>query len=112
MRAVVIDQQLRFTEFAELREPREGEIVVDVLQAGICETDLQLCRGYMGFQGIPGHEFVGIARGGRFAGQRVVGEINCACNKCSACLRGMGNHCPNRTVIGMRVVIADDIQAP
>lgn len=97
----MIDQQLRFTEFAELREPREGEIVVDVLQAGICETDLQLCRGYMGFQGIPGHEFVGIARGGRFAGQRVVGEINCACNKCSACLRGMRNHCPNRTVIGI-----------
>ena len=48
-------------------------------RAGVCETDLQLVRGYMGFQGVLGHEFVGVARTGPLAGRRVVGEINCSC---------------------------------
>ena len=74
---------------------------VHVIQAGICETDLQLVAGYMGFSGIPGHEFVGIAESGPFAGQRVVGEINCTCQQCEFCQRGLGNHCPNRSVIGI-----------
>ncbi|MEY3172553.1 MAG: hypothetical protein RLZZ436_466 [Planctomycetota bacterium] len=101
MRAVVFDGELRFTSAAELREARADEIAVDVLEAGICETDLQLCRGYMGFRGIPGHEFVGIARSGRYAGQRVVGEINCACRVCSVCRSGLVTHCPERTVVGI-----------
>jgi D-arabinose 1-dehydrogenase-like Zn-dependent alcohol dehydrogenase len=67
VRAVVFDSRLHFTPDATLRNPRGSEILVDVLQAGICETDLQLCQGYMGFQGILGHEFVGIARTGQFA---------------------------------------------
>ncbi|MCH5373765.1 MAG: alcohol dehydrogenase catalytic domain-containing protein, partial [Planctomycetes bacterium] len=70
-------------------------------QAGICETDLQLRKGYMGFSGVLGHEFVGIARDGAYAGQRVVGEINCNCQQCEMCCRGLGNHCPHRTVIGI-----------
>lgn len=74
---------------------------VRVLQAGICETDLQLVKGYMGFSGVLGHEFVGVAESGKFAGQRVVGEINCVCNSCPMCDRGLGNHCPTRTVIGI-----------
>lgn len=101
MRAVIFQDELRFTQDAVLGEPRPGEVVVDVLQAGICETDLQLCRGYMGFRGTLGHEFVGVARSGRFAGQRVVGEINCACNSCDLCAQGLQNHCPDRTVIGI-----------
>ncbi len=81
--------------------PQSGEVMVDVIEAGICETDLQLAEGYMGFSGIPGHEFVGVARAGKHAGCRVVGEINCNCRRCSLCQSGLGNHCPRRTVIGI-----------
>ncbi len=81
--------------------PQAGLIPVRVLTAGICETDLQLIQGYMGFQGILGHEFVGIAESGVFSGQRVCGEINCACRKCDTCRQGRFTHCPNRTVIGI-----------
>jgi threonine dehydrogenase-like Zn-dependent dehydrogenase len=79
----------------------EGEVLVNVLCAGICETDLQLIRGYMGFSGVLGHEFVGIALTGPLAGRRVVGEINCSCWKCKTCLAGRPTHCPNRTVLGI-----------
>lgn len=81
--------------------PRQGEIPVRVLRAGICETDLQLVRGYMNFRGVLGHEFVGIAEDGPLAGQRVAGEINAACETCAACLSGRGNHCPRRSVLGI-----------
>lgn len=101
MRAIVFDQTLQFRADAVLRSPGSDEVVVDVIKAGICETDLQLCKGYMGFSGTLGHEFVGKARSGRFAGQRVVGEINCACHACEMCRRQLSNHCPNRTVIGI-----------
>lgn len=75
--------------------------MVKVLCAGVCETDLQLIRGYMGFNGVLGHEFVGVAEDGPFAGQRVVGEINCNCRQCPTCLAGRPTHCPNRTTIGI-----------
>ena len=101
MRAIIFDQTLQFRTDAALRPPGNDEVIVDVIKAGICETDLQLCKGYMGFSGTLGHEFVGIARSGRFAGQRVVGEINCACHACEMCRRQLTNHCPNRTVIGI-----------
>ncbi len=101
MRAVVFDDRLRFTSMAELRPAQNSEIVIDVTKAGICETDLQLCQGYMGFQGTLGHEFVGIARTGKFAGQRVVGEINCSCHACQMCRAGLSHHCPTRTVVGI-----------
>ena len=81
--------------------PPAGTIQVDVLKAGICETDLQLIRGYMGFSGVLGHEFVGIARSGKYAGQRVVGEINCACGCCEYCEADLPNHCPHRSVVGI-----------
>lgn len=82
-------------------QPGDGEVLVRVLRAGICETDLQLMQGYMGFCGVLGHEFVGIAESGPLAGQRVVGEINCSCWDCETCRRGLPTHCPNRTVIGI-----------
>ena len=81
--------------------PREGEVLVRVLRAGVCETDLQLIRGYMGFTGVLGHEFVGVAESGPFKGRRVVGEINCSCWKCETCRAGAPSHCPNRTVLGI-----------
>ncbi|MEO1525122.1 MAG: alcohol dehydrogenase catalytic domain-containing protein [Planctomycetota bacterium] len=82
-----------------VRKP--GEVLVEIEQAGICETDLQLAQGYMGFEGILGHEFVGIASEGKFSGKRVVGEINCACRDCDTCLAGRPTHCPHRTVVGI-----------
>jgi threonine dehydrogenase-like Zn-dependent dehydrogenase len=92
---------VRYTDAHPDPRPAAGEVPVRVIQAGICETDLQLMRGYMGFEGILGHEFVGIARQGRFAGRRVVGEINCACGECERCHAGLGNHCPHRSVLGI-----------
>ncbi|MDA1183643.1 MAG: alcohol dehydrogenase catalytic domain-containing protein [Acidobacteria bacterium] len=80
---------------------RDGEVLVRVVRAGICDTDLQLIRGYMGFTGVLGHEFVGIAEDGPLTGRRVVGEINCNCRRCPTCLTGRPTHCPHRTTIGI-----------
>ena len=77
---------------------------IRLLYGGICNTDLELKRGYYGFRGTPGHEFVGevVEAGDRsFIGKRVVGEINLACGKCEWCARGLGRHCPKRTVLGI-----------
>lgn len=82
-------------------QPLPGEVLVRVSCAGICETDLQLLQGYMGFRGTLGHEFVGVADTGRYAGRRVVGEINCSCHQCPTCLEGLPNHCPQRSVLGI-----------
>src|SRR5262245_2506197 len=87
----------------EYPKPRagEGEVLVRVLRAGICETDLQILRGYMGFRGVLGHEFVGVAQSGAYAGRRVASEINLSCSRCDMCQGGLANHCPNRTVLGI-----------
>jgi len=81
--------------------PAEEEVLVRVVRAGVCDTDLQLIGGYMGFGGVLGHEFVGIAEEGPLATRRVVGEINCNCRRCSTCLAGRPTHCPHRTTIGI-----------
>jgi threonine dehydrogenase-like Zn-dependent dehydrogenase len=77
--------------------------VVKVHLAGICATDLQIFQGYMGFRGVPGHEFVGsVSEGPRdLLGERVVGEINFGCGRCENCARGLSRHCPNRSVMGI-----------
>ncbi len=102
MRAVVLDHHTlsQRTDYPA-PSPREGEVLVRVLRAGVCETDLQLIRGYMGFHGVLGHEFVGVAESGPFKGRRVVGEINCSCWTCPTCRAGRPSHCPNRTVLGI-----------
>ncbi len=77
---------------------------IRVVLAGICNTDLELQRGYYGFRGTPGHEFVGIVEESddlRWIGKRVAGEINLACGTCDWCARGLGRHCPHRTVLGI-----------
>lgn len=81
--------------------PAPGECRVQVLLAGVCATDLALARGYMGFRGVPGHEFVGRALDGPLAGRRVVGEINAGCGACAICRAGDARHCPGRTVLGI-----------
>lgn len=77
--------------------------LVRVRLAGICSTDLQILQGYMGFLGVPGHEFVGEVCEGPTAlvGKRVVGEINFACGCCDLCHRGLARHCPTRRVLGI-----------
>lgn len=82
----------------------EGFARIRLLAAGICSTDLELQRGYYGFSGTPGHEFVGEvteAADKAWIGKRVVGEINLACGHCDWCKRGLGRHCPTRTVLGI-----------
>jgi threonine dehydrogenase-like Zn-dependent dehydrogenase len=104
MRAIVIDNGVSLRR--DYREPAQtpGESIVRVRMAGICGTDLELANGYMGFRGIPGHEFVGEVvetATSSLRGRRVVGEINAACGECRACAEGLGRHCPNRTVLGI-----------
>jgi threonine dehydrogenase-like Zn-dependent dehydrogenase len=89
-------------------EPRptrsEGFALIRLLCGGICNTDLELQRGYYGFAGTPGPEFVGEvieADSREWIGRRVVGEINLACGACQWCRRGLGRHCPQRTVLGI-----------
>ena len=102
MQACLLEQGVcRYVQDATPPIPQPHEVLVRVQLAGICETDLQLLRGYMNFSGIPGHEFVGVAMSGRYAGQRVVGEINCcACPACRAQPEHR-QHCPSRSVIGI-----------
>jgi threonine dehydrogenase-like Zn-dependent dehydrogenase len=93
-------------EIVRRRKPqrRRGWSVVRLLCAGICNTDIELRRGYYGFRGIPGHEFAGevVESDDRnLLGKRVVGEINIPCRKCDWCRRGLGRHCPRRTVLGI-----------
>lgn len=82
---------------------RSQRALVKVHLAGICSTDLQILKGYMGFTGVPGHEFVGSVSEGpnKFIGQRVVGEINFGCGDCDYCHRDLSRHCPNRSVMGI-----------
>ena len=82
-------------------DPRHALIKVHL--AGVCSTDLQIFNGYMGFKGVPGHEFVGSVVEGpsEFVGKRVVGEINFGCGQCDACRRDLSRHCPNRSVMGI-----------
>lgn len=81
-----------------------GFALIRMRVAGICNTDLELQRGYYGFSGIPGHEFVGEvveADSPLLLGRRVVGEINLACGHCAFCAAGLGRHCDARTVLGI-----------
>lgn len=101
---------LRFVEnqliLAEIGKPlAENEALVRVTKSGICNTDIEIVRGYAGFEGTIGHEFVGIveqsADAPELIGKRVVGEINAGCGVCKLCQKGDSRHCPTRTVLGI-----------
>jgi threonine dehydrogenase-like Zn-dependent dehydrogenase len=84
--------------------PSSGEALVRVLKAGICNTDIELLRGYYPYRGVLGHEFVGVVAAADdrdLIDRRVVGEINAACGTCPYCVRGMPTHCERRTVLGI-----------
>ena len=81
-----------------------GESLVRVTTVGVCNTDLEIVRGYAGFRGTLGHEFVGVVERSpdpSWVGARVVGEINCGCGTCGLCAAGDARHCPNRSVLGI-----------
>ncbi len=103
MKALLWDGQR--LALVERDEPRAapGRAVVRVHLGGVCNTDLEIVRGYMGFQGTPGHEVVGTVVDGpdQWLDQRVVCEINFACGKCDLCAQGLERHCPTRTVMGI-----------
>lgn len=104
MRSVHLDNGVVSVRTAPRPKRPEGFALIRLLLAGICNTDLELQRGYYGFRGVPGHEFVGEvveADSRALVGQRVVGEINLACGHCEWCARGLGRHCPRRTVLGI-----------
>lgn len=84
-------------------EPLKDMAVVAVTLAGVCNTDLEIVRGYMDFRGTLGHELVGVVESGphEWVGRRVVSEINFACDSCATCLQGLGRHCPTRRVMGI-----------
>ena len=91
------NRQLRLRDDVPRPMPSPAEALVRVIVAGICNTDIELTRGYYPFTGIPGHEFVG-----EWEGKRVVGEINAACHACDACSAGRPTHCERRTVLGIK----------
>ena len=102
VRAIVLERdEVQVDAVRPAPTPGADEVIVRVTRAGVCETDLQLIKGYMGFRGVLGHEFVGVAESGPYAGRRVVGEINCACWSCATCRKGLSTHCPHRTVLGI-----------
>ena len=88
----------------EYPKPQSDEALVRVTMAGICGTDLEILQGYMSYEGVLGHEFVGVvedANNKDLIGKRVVGEINVGCQQCEDCKKGNQRHCPNRTVLGI-----------
>lgn len=103
MLAIVFRDSLQVVNPYKLTK-RENEARIKVTMAGICNTDLEITKGYMGFKGVLGHEFVGVveeADDKSLIAKRVAGEINCYCGDCLFCQRGMTTHCPNRTTLGI-----------
>ncbi len=104
MKAVVFDGEFRLVHDYPMPEPGPDEALIRPRLIGICNTDLEIGRGYAAFRGVPGHEFVGVvaeAKDADLVGRRVVGEINISCGECPTCRAGRPTHCPYRTVLGI-----------
>jgi len=103
MRAIVVESGKVEVRDVPKPAPAAGEVLVKVAWAGVCATDLEIVKGYAGYSGILGHEFVGSVVQGpaNLMNQRVVGEINCVCGKCDLCASGLSTHCRKRTVVGI-----------
>jgi len=100
------NKKLIFRDDLPIPEPSVNEVLIKVISAGICATDLELLDGYYPFTGIPGHEFVGLVimspSDPYWLNKRVVGEINISCKECDSCIRGDHNHCEKRKVLGIK----------
>ncbi len=105
MQGLVFDEQgLRYSNDCPQPKPQPEEALIRVTYAGICNTDLEIMRGYKGFYGILGHEFVGVVEScqdSNFIGKRVVGDINIGCGRCELCISGHPHHCVSRKVLGI-----------
>jgi len=106
MKAVVFDETLKLVNDYEKPTPKSGEALIKITLAGICNTDFEITKGYMGYKGILGHEFVGVVEeingsDKSLLNKRVVGEINCACGNCEWCHQGLERHCFNRQTLGI-----------
>ncbi|NDJ60585.1 MAG: alcohol dehydrogenase catalytic domain-containing protein [Chloroflexi bacterium] len=103
MRALIFDGTLRLDRAALDPQPSGDQALLNIRRAGVCNTDLELIKGYMNFSGILGHEFVGevVAGPDDWRGQRVVGEINVANGVCDLCQRGVPSQCRDRTTVGI-----------
>jgi threonine dehydrogenase-like Zn-dependent dehydrogenase len=105
MKAVVFNGSILNMEEIDTPKPVSGETIIEVKKAGICNTDIEITKGYMeGFRGVPGHEFFGTIHSSNLPiskNKRVTAEINCGCGTCNVCNSGDERHCLNRTVIGI-----------
>lgn len=105
MRSIVFENGKSLSAEGPKPRPGAGEALVRVLLAGVCNTDLELLRGYYGFSGVAGHEFVGLVEecpvAPEWVGRRVSADINCGCGECPLCRAGDPRHCPTRTVLGI-----------
>ncbi len=104
MKAVVFDEGLKLDKNYPMPASVAGEALIKVDTIGICNTDYEITKGYMGYKGILGHEFTGVvekAQNKDLIGKRVVGEINCGCGKCDWCVQGLERHCFNRSTLGI-----------
>lgn len=106
MKAVVFDNVLKLDKNYPMPVPAKGEALIKVNTIGICNTDFEITKGYMGYNGILGHEFTGVVAAVNsddksLIGKRVVGEINCGCGECEWCHKGLQRHCPNRSTLGI-----------
>ena len=104
MKAVVFDDGLKLDDNYPIPTRQKGDALIKVNTIGICNTDYEITKGYMGYKGILGHEFTGvveIADNKELIGKRVVGEINCGCGICDWCKQGLERHCFNRSTLGI-----------
>ena len=107
MKALVFDNELKLDNNYPMPKVKDNEVLIKTSMVGICNTDYEITKGYMGYKGVLGHEFVGVVDSvganvdKNLIGKRVVGEINCACNNCSYCHQNLQRHCPNRSTLGI-----------
>lgn len=108
MKAIVFDNGLKLDNNYPKPIPQEGEALIRVTLAGICNTDYEITKGYMGYVGVLGHEFVGVveevnSEDKSLIGKRVVAEISYGCDNpdCEWCAQKNYRHCPDRHTIGI-----------
>ena len=108
MKAIVFDKELKLDKNYPKPTPARGEALIRVKLAGICNTDYEITKGYMGYVGVLGHEFVGVVEDVNdddksLIGKRVVAEISYGCDdpECEWCAKKNYRHCPNRHTLGI-----------